>query len=74
MHFRVYASHCQLKPCLLFVAGFQGKDCAVDIDLCSLGLCQEHALKCIETEDGNNVTCICEKGEFCNFRGDLNTF
>lgn len=46
----------------LGVAGFQGEDCSVDMDLCSLGTCQEHTVTCTETGNGQNVTCICEKG------------
>lgn len=45
------------------VAGFKGKDCSVDVDLCSFGLCGEHTLKCAETEGGRNVSCTCERGE-----------
>ncbi|KAI3363129.1 hypothetical protein L3Q82_011776 [Scortum barcoo] len=55
-----YICHCPL--------GFKGKDCSVDIDLCSFGMCSEHTLICAETRDGQNVSCTCERGfggSFC---------
>lgn len=48
---------------VIFSAGFKGKDCSVDIDLCSFGLCGEHTLICAETRGGQDVTCTCERGE-----------
>lgn len=48
---------------IISFAGFKGKDCSVDIDLCSFGLCGEHTLICAETRGGHDVTCTCEKGE-----------
>lgn len=47
----------------IFIAGFKGKDCSVDIDLCSFGMCSEHTLICAETKGGHNVSCACERGE-----------
>lgn len=47
----------------IFIAGFKGKDCSVDIDLCSFGMCSEHTLICAETKGGHNVSCTCERGE-----------
>lgn len=48
---------------VIFSAGFKGKDCSVDIDLCPFGLCGEHTLICAETRGGQDVTCTCERGE-----------
>lgn len=45
------------------VPGFKGKDCSLDIDLCSFGLCSENTLICTETRDGHNVSCTCKKGK-----------
>lgn len=49
--------------CVSLIVGFKGKDCSVDIDLCSFGMCSEHTMMCTETEDGQNVTCMCERGK-----------
>lgn len=46
-----------------FIAGFKGRDCSVDIDLCSFGLCSEHTVMCVETKGGQNVSCTCQRGE-----------
>lgn len=48
---------------IISFAGFKGRDCSVDIDLCSFGLCGEHTLICAETRGGHDVTCTCERGE-----------
>lgn len=47
----------------IFTAGFKGKDCSVDIDLCSFGMCSEHTLICAEIKGGQNISCTCERGE-----------
>lgn len=49
--------------CFCIVSGFKGKDCSLDIDLCSFGMCSEHTLKCTKTKDGQNFSCTCERGE-----------
>lgn len=60
-HFKIYYFLDVLQLIHFSVAGFKGKDC-MDVDLCSLGLCGEHALTCTETESGQNVSCTCERG------------
>lgn len=49
-----------IQPC---VAGSEGSAGSVGLDPCSLGLCREHTLICIETEGGWCVSCTCERDQ-----------
>lgn len=61
-HIKIYYFLDVLQLIHFSVAGFSGKDCSVDVDLCSLGLCGEHTVICAETESGQDVSCTCGRG------------